>query len=162
MLVVGQSLAAVVVAAGAFAASVGEVEVRRPVDGFVVEHVPAGAGALESDFEFEWGDVAFTERVWERQLEGGGYRVDLTVAVLRGERLSDLGATREFLTEYHERDPAGWRVEPFQHGARPGGIAEDLAFWQVEPGVAVSVRVDPDRFGVEDVRETALGVRPVE
>ncbi|MFC7329936.1 hypothetical protein [Marinactinospora rubrisoli] len=157
-----QSLAAVMVAAGAVVASPGEVEVREPLDGFVIEHVPAGAGTLESDFRFEWGDVAFTERVWERQLESGGYRVDLTVAVLRGERLSDVAATQDFLAEYHEREPGAWRVQPFRHGAHDGGIADDLAFWQVRPGVAVSVRVDPERFGVEDVRETALGVRPAE
>ncbi|GAA3753655.1 hypothetical protein HDA32_004436 [Spinactinospora alkalitolerans] len=131
------------------------------LDGFAIGHVPSGAGDAVSDFDYEWGRVAFSSRVWERRVDGG-YRVDLTVAVLRGERLRDLDALREFLAEYHERDPDAWALEPFRHGEHRGHITDGQAFWLVEPGLAVSVRLDAGRFGRGELTRTALGVRRVE
>lgn len=128
------------------------------VDGFVVEHVPPGTGARVGTHEFEWEDVAFTSQVWERGPDAeGGYAVDLTVKVLRGARLSDAEATRAFLAEYHEQDPAGW--VPFDHHGRPGAQREGAVFWWERPGVALEVSLDVGRFGEAELLTTALGVR---
>ncbi|SKA19296.1 hypothetical protein SAMN02745673_02971 [Marinactinospora thermotolerans DSM 45154] len=130
------------------------------VDGFAVNHLPSGIGSSVSDFSYEWGGVAFSSRVWERDLGEEGHRVDLSVAVLRGERLRDLAGLRDFLAEYHERDLATWRLTPFSHGSDPGLITEGQAFWSVAPGLAVSVRLDPARFDLPELTATALGVVP--
>jgi hypothetical protein len=129
-----------------------------PLDGFVIGHVPDGVGPSVSDFAYEWADAAFTSRVWERQVDGG-HQVDLQVIVLRGERLTDVAALRDFLTAYHERDPERWELAEFRHGEDPGFIAEGEAFWLARPGVGVDVRLRADRFGEHDLRATALGVR---
>ncbi len=131
------------------------------VDGFVVEHVPPETGARVGTHEFEWEDVAFTSQVWERGPDAeGGYAVDLTVKVLRGPRLADAEATREFLAEYHEQDAAGWA--PFEHRGRPGARRDGAVFWWEEPGVAVEVSLDVGRFGEDELLATALGVRPAD
>ncbi|MFI9640039.1 hypothetical protein ACIG87_08220 [Micromonospora sp. NPDC051925] len=118
------------------------------LDGFHVGRVPDGAGELVSDFASEWEDVNFASRVWERAVEDG-YRVDLRVHVLRGERLTGLTELRDFLAEYHERDPDGWPLTEFGHGEGVGFVGEGEAFWLVRPGVAVDVLVDVERFGGE-------------
>ncbi|WP_285758910.1 hypothetical protein [Nocardiopsis ansamitocini] len=129
------------------------------LDGFTIGWVPAGVGTQVSDFSYEWEEVAFSSRVWERELDNGdGFQVDLTVAVLRGDRLVDQAALLAFLSEYHEQDPNTWDVAPFSHGDLLGGIAPDHAFWLVEPGLAVSVRLAPERFGADDLTATARGV----
>lgn len=130
------------------------------MDGFVVGHVPADVGAMVSDFQYEWEGVAFTSRVWEREV-ADGYRVDLQLLVLRGDRLADLPAVRDFLATYHERDPDRWELREFRHGDHPGLIGETEAFWLVEPGVAAEVRDPSRRYGAAELRATALGVRPV-
>ncbi|MGV9309218.1 hypothetical protein ACWDLG_38105 [Nonomuraea sp. NPDC003727] len=113
-----------------------------PLDGFEIGHVPRGVGDRVSDFSYEWEDVRFAARVWERRLDDGGFRVDLRVLVLRGERLSTPRALRGFLSEYLEGD------------------LRDTAHRLVEPGVAVVVRIDGARFGREELRATATGIRP--
>ena len=131
--------------------------------GFTVGYLPAGVGGQVTDFHTEWGGVVSASRVWERQLpDDGGYRVDLKVNVLRGDRLADLPAARAFLAEYHEQDPAEWDLCPFQHGDAPGQRTEGLVFWLVEPGLVVEVRLDPARFAEADLTATAMGVRRVE
>lgn len=130
------------------------------VDGFVIGYLPPGIGGQMSDFSTEWGEVAFASRVWERRTDDGGYRVDLKVNIMRGERLPDLGALRDFLAEYHEVDPERWDLDRFEHGRHPGLRTRGFAFWLVEPGVAVSVRLDADRFGDDELTRTALGVEP--
>ncbi|MGN9775704.1 hypothetical protein ACTMS0_07985 [Micromonospora sp. H33] len=129
------------------------------LDGFHIGHVPAGVGAEVSDFASEWEDVRVASRVWERQVPDG-HRVDLRVHVLRGERLTDLAALRDFLAEYQERDPASWTPADFAHGTSPGAVADDQAFWLAEPGVAVTVLVDPERVDRGQLVATALAVRP--
>ncbi|MGW4468249.1 hypothetical protein ACWENQ_01110 [Nonomuraea sp. NPDC004354] len=62
--------------------------------------------------------------------------------VLRGERLSTPRALRGFLSEYLEGD------------------FRDTAHRLVEPGVAVVVRIDGARFGQDELRATAAGIRP--
>jgi hypothetical protein len=113
------------------------------LDGFRIGQVPAGVGDEVSDFATEWGDVRFASRVWERQVPDG-HRVDLRVHVLRGDRLVDLTALRDFLGEYHER--AAWHLEEFPHGDSVGLHDGTQAFWLVEPGVAVNVLTLPE-FG---------------
>ncbi|NJP32365.1 hypothetical protein [Micromonospora thermarum] len=130
------------------------------LDGFHIGYVPVGVGSEVSDFASEWEDVRLATRVWERQVTDG-YRVDLRVHVLRGDRLTDLAALRDFLAEYQERDPASWAPTDFAHGTSPGGVTDDQAFWLVEPGVAVTVLVDPERVDRDQVVATALSIRPV-
>ncbi|MDT0302184.1 hypothetical protein [Streptomonospora wellingtoniae] len=130
--------------------------------GFTVGHLPEGVGGQVSDFHTEWGGVAFSSRVWERELPDGGYTVDLKVNVLRGERLGDLAAVRDFLSEYHERDMADGALRPFRHGEAAGHRIDGLVFWLVEPGLVVEVRLDPAHFGESALTATALGVHRVE
>ena len=49
------------------------------LDGFSIGHLPVAIDdrTSVSDFEYEWGDVAFSSRVWERPREGGGAEVVL-------------------------------------------------------------------------------------
>ncbi|MEU2610882.1 hypothetical protein ABZ570_04720 [Micromonospora sp. NPDC007271] len=127
------------------------------LDGFRIGHVPDGVGREVTDFATEWDEVTVATRVWERQVDGG-YRVDLRVHVLRGDRLNDLAALHDFLAEYHERDPAGWELADFAHPDGPGLISESEAFWLVGPGVAVDVLLDPERPDAQALRATATGV----
>jgi hypothetical protein len=127
------------------------------LDGFRIGYLPRRVGALVSDFATEWEDVRFATRVWERQVEDG-YRVDLRVHVLRGDRLTTLAELRDFLAEYHERDPAEWPLNEFRHGDAPGLIDDAEAFWLVEPGVAVDVLVDPEGFDAVALHAIALAV----
>src|SRR5690625_8035372 len=71
--------------------------------GFTIDHLPeqAHAPASPSDFVYEWGDVHFTSRVWEKRMEDGAARVILQAIVTRGEKLTDLEELRTFLAEYH-------------------------------------------------------------
>ncbi|MEV6708792.1 hypothetical protein [Micromonospora wenchangensis] len=127
------------------------------LDGFHVGRVPEDAGELVSDFASEWEDVNFATRVWERAVDDG-YRVDLRVHVLRGERLTTLVRLREFLAEYHERDSAEWPLAEFTRGGDVGLAGGGEAFWLVRPGLAVDVLVDLDRFDAETAIEVAGSV----
>lgn len=136
--------------------------VRRPLDGFLVGSVPAGVGELVTDFAFEWEEVEHRSRVWESGPDAeGGYHVDLIVDVLRGESLTSAKALRDYLTDYYERDPATWRLDPFKQHGQPGWHDDAVAFWLAAPGVGVAVKVDRERFGAGDLLRTAYGIRPV-
>jgi len=128
------------------------------VDGLHLSHLPAGTGTARFDTTYEWGGVTFTAHVWERAVDDG-YHVDLQVIVLRGHALTDLTALRDFLARYHERDPAQWVLTGFRHDDGAGLIGEAEAFWLVEPGIAVEVRIAPERFDLADLQATALGTR---
>jgi hypothetical protein len=119
------------------------VPVSGLLDGFTIGYVPAGIGTEVSDFASEWEDVAFSTRVWERQV-ADGHRVDLRVHVLRGGGLGTLDELREFLAGYHERDPEHWRPTEFRVGDVTGLVAAGEAFRLVEPGVAIDVLADPE------------------
>ncbi|ASU84614.1 hypothetical protein CDO52_19040 [Nocardiopsis gilva YIM 90087] len=129
------------------------------LDGFTIGYLPKGVGGEVADFDYEWGDVKFASRVWERQTAEGGYAVDLQVLVMRGGRLDSPDQLLDFLAEYHERDAATWELREFTNGRARGFISDAEAFWLPEPGVAVEVRADPARFGLEELRATALGIR---
>ncbi|REF36799.1 hypothetical protein [Thermasporomyces composti] len=132
------------------------------LDGFVVGWVPRGVGSLVTDFSYEWEDVAHRSRVWETGPDtNGAYRVDLTVAVLRGERLRDIDAVRDYLAEYLERDAEQWGLRPFRHLGRPGYHNDVETFWLAEPGVAVRVHVDGERFTEGQLMRTARSIRPM-
>lgn len=134
----------------------------QALDGFVIGWVPHGVGSLVTDFSYEWDDVAHRSRVWETGPDAdGAYRVDLTVTVLRGERLHDIEAVRDYLADYLEHDPERWPLRTFRHRGRPGYHNGVEAFWLAEPGVAVRVRVDDERFTERQLMRTTLGVRPV-
>ena len=129
------------------------------LDGFVIENLPDGIGT-PSDFEYEWEDVSFHSRVWETGPDSNGaYKVDLTVKTIRGDKITDLEALKDFLVEYEERDP-GWQLTPVKVGGYDGLFAGDEVFYFVEPGVAAEVTIDHDRFTDEDVLDTAAGFHP--
>jgi hypothetical protein len=122
---------------------------RRELDGMVVVDLPEDIGTQTADFDYEWDGVSFVQRVWESEMDGGGWRPDLQVMVLRGEQLRDLDALRMFMAEYHEKDE-DWILEPFEHGPWHGYASDREVFWLVEPGWAAEVR---DPFGNLDPGE---------
>ncbi|MFY1595142.1 hypothetical protein [Micromonospora sp. WMMD737] len=127
------------------------------LDGFHIRQVPGDIGTEVSDFASEWDDVRFATRVWERQTDDG-HQVDLRVHVMRGERLTDLAALRDFLTEYHERDPDDWPLIDFAHGESAGLRDGSQAFWLAEPGVAVNMVFATDLADGRQLLAVALGV----
>ncbi|PZG12124.1 hypothetical protein C1I95_26540 [Micromonospora craterilacus] len=129
------------------------------LDGFHIGYVPDGVGDEVSDFASEWEDVHFATRVWERQTPDG-YRADLRVHVLRGARLADLAGLRDFLTEYHERDPDEWQLTEFQHGDGSGMMSDAQAFWLAGPAVAVNVLIDPEQVDREALLAVARAIVP--
>ncbi|TQN30675.1 hypothetical protein FHX37_0557 [Haloactinospora alba] len=150
---------AVLVGAGSLLLTAAGRGAEGELGGFVIGHVPPAAGDDVSDFATVWGGVDFSSRVWEREVDDG-YRVDLKINVLRGERLSGVDELRDFLAEYHERDPEEWERASFHDGAYPGYRSARQAFWLVRPGVGVSVRLYSDRLDTTDLEATVAGVRP--
>lgn len=143
LVVLGAALVAAALcstAPGAAGASPGPPGAHSTLDGFTLGHLPDGLGPMVSDFDYEWDDVGFRTRVWERGPDAdGGYHVDLRAAVLRGDRLTDPEALREFLAEYLERDPQQWSLEPYRRGPYQGFVESGRIFFLVRPGVAVQV-----------------------
>ncbi|GHD33082.1 hypothetical protein GCM10007147_37350 [Nocardiopsis kunsanensis] len=128
------------------------------LDGFTIGHLPASTeGASTSDFTYEWGEVAFNSRVWEKRLEDGAARVVLQVLVMRGDRLADLDTTSAFLTEYHER-AADRALTEFDNAGAPGLHGNAEAFWVPETGVAVEVRDPFGLVGPDELMATARGI----
>lgn len=129
------------------------------LDNFAIDRLPAGVGEQVSDFSYEWEKVAFTSRVWESGPDDdGAYNVDASVKILRGDRLADLPALLDYLALYHERDAETWELAEFAHPDGTGYYGAGEAFWLVEPGVAVSVRVDTEQFSNPDLMLTVFGV----
>jgi hypothetical protein len=130
------------------------------LDGFVIENLPDGIGT-PSDFEYEWEDVSFHSRVWETGPDPeGAYKVDLTVKTIRGEKLTDLEALKDFLVEYEEKEPGSWQLTPVKVGGYDGLFSGDEVFYFIAPGVAAEVTIDHERFTDEDVLDTAAGFHP--
>lgn len=123
------------------------------IDGLAITRLPAGLGD-PSDFEFEWGGVRFTQRVWESEIEPGVWRVDLQVQAMRGARLSDKDAMRDFLIEYHEQDDQ-WATEPFGDSGFRG---EHEVAVLIEPRLAVEVRDPFGRRGPTEIESVAEGI----
>ncbi len=127
------------------------------IDGLALTYLPDGLGSA-SDFEFEWGGVAFMQRVWEAEVEPGVWRVDLQVQVMRGDRLADREALRGFWVEYHEKD-GDWSGEPFGDDGFAGPREVALL---IEPGLAAEVRDPFERRGMDEIERTARGLRLIE
>ncbi|MGH4024474.1 MAG: hypothetical protein ACRDRV_07795 [Pseudonocardiaceae bacterium] len=132
------------------------------LDGFTLGHLPDGLGPMVSDFDYEWDDVSFRTRVWERGPDpAGSYHVDLRAAVLRGERLTDPDALRGFLAEYLERDPEQWELQRYDRDAYHGFADSGRVFFLVRPGVAVQVATEEGSVvSREELVATADGVEP--
>jgi hypothetical protein len=128
------------------------------LDGFTITHVPAGVGTA-SDFEYEWEEVSFHSRVWETTT-GDATAVDLSLKTIRGDRIADVEALREFLTEYHEKDPATWELTAAQVGSYGGYVTDGHVFYFVEPGLAAELTIDRSRFPQEELLATAEGFHP--
>ncbi|MEO3863782.1 hypothetical protein [Acrocarpospora sp. B8E8] len=137
----------------------GPVRDGGKLDGFTIGWIPAGVGAQVSDFPYEWEDVSFVSRVWEHEVDGVS-QVDLKIAVMRGPRLATLADLRAFLAEYHEYDPAAWRLDEFQNGGHRGFINASEAFWLSSAGVGVSVRIPSGGVTREELYRTAASIRP--
>ncbi|WP_155337456.1 hypothetical protein [Acrocarpospora corrugata] len=126
------------------------------LDGFVIERVPVDGQV--SDFRYEWEDVRFVSRVWEREIDGAT-QVDLKIAILRGARLKTPAALRAFLREYYERDPGTWHLEEFRNGPWRGYVNDSEAFWLVSEGVAITIRTPSGVVTPQEIRKTALSIR---
>ena len=128
------------------------------LDGFTITHLPGNLGS-PSDFEYEWEDVTFHSRVWETTT-GDATAVDLTLKTIRGDRIADLDTLRDFLTEYHEKDPATWDITPAEIGTYGGYVVDGQAFYFVEPGLAAEATINRGRYPQEALLATAEGFRP--
>jgi len=126
------------------------------LDGLTIGHLPDRLGP-SSDFEFEWGEVKFVQRVWESEIEPGHWRVDLQIQSLRGTALADADALRDFLIEYHERGDE-WKPEPF---GDDGLASEREVARLLAPSMAVEVRDPFNRQGIEAVKAVAVAITAV-
>lgn len=131
---------------------------RQVLDGFVLGRLPPGLGSRVTDPAYEWGDVAFRDRVWERGPDvSGGYHVDMTAEVLRGARLSDPSALRAFLADYLERSAETW--SPRRSRDRPGFAGVNDVFVLDRPGVAIYARLERPGADRSDLLRFMDGVR---
>jgi hypothetical protein len=128
------------------------------LDGFTITHLPDGLGT-PSDFEYEWEEVTFHSRVWETTT-GDATTVDLSLKTIRGDRLADVESLRDFLTEYHEKDPATWDLTPARLGSYGGYTTDGQAFYFISPGLAAELTIDRTRFPQEALLATAEGFHP--
>jgi hypothetical protein len=136
-------------------------ESATTLDGFTLGHLPDGLGPLVSDFDYEWGDVAFRTRVWERGPDAdGNFSVDLQIGVLRGDRLTDPVALRDFLAEYLEHDPQDWPLERYDRDGYHGFVAPGRVFFLVQPGVAVQASAPDSTVTQDELLATANGIEP--
>lgn len=150
-------------AAGQPDRAAGPSAAQDTLDGFRFGYLPEQLGPTASDFDYEWDDVGFRTRVWERGPDAeGAHHVDLRAAVLRGDRLTDPEALREFLAGYLERDPRHWALQPYQRDSYHGYRTADRVFFLARPGVAVQVAADEGSVvGPETLIATADGIEPV-
>lgn len=131
------------------------------IDGFAFTDLPASLGERVSEHHYTFDGVEFRNLVWESRGQSG-YRVDLNAHVLRGERLTDLPALREYLTGYLERDPDGWSLTTTEVGGHPAFAGDRDVFWLVEPGVGIWLSTQPGRLEPADLLAVAAGTVPVD
>ena len=62
----------------------------------------------------------------------------------------------DFLTEYHEKDPATWELTAAQVGSYGGYVTDGHVFYFVEPGVAAELTIDRSRFPQEALLEPEI------
>lgn len=122
------------------AASPDSAAAAATLDGFRLAQLPDGLGPMVSDFDYDWDDVGFRTRVWERGPDAdGAYHVDLRVGVLRSGRFTDPEAVRDFLAVYLERDPRQWALDDYRREPYRGFTEAGRVFFLAGPGVAVQV-----------------------
>lgn len=142
--------------AGAATAVASVPPVPPVIDSMTINHLPSGLGT-SSDFAYEFDDVRFVSRDWESRTDEG-WRVDLSIDVLRGDRLSTPAALHDWVIAYEERPPA----EAVYHRTTVRGHAAwrcaDEVFWLVRPGVAMVVRLDTSRWSQHELTRTARGI----
>jgi len=132
----------------------------QELDGFRLGRLPHRIGSLVTDFASEWEGTEFTTRVWESGPDAdGGYRVDLQVVIMRNPAFTDPAAVKAFLTDWLERDPAGWPTVGFDHPDGPGFSDADEFVWLAEPGTAVRVAGYGESVGPRELHRTACAVR---
>ena len=156
-------LLAIALGAGMGVAVAAEPAAGRPrpvptVDGVRLPYLPPGLGT-STDFDYEYDDVAFGARVWESGSDADGWRVDLDVDVMRGERLRSPRALHDWFIPYEDR-PAG---EVNYHRVRirghVGWLTRDEVFWLVRPGLAIAMTVDGARFSTHQLLRAARAAR---
>jgi hypothetical protein len=125
--------------------------------GVELTYLPTGLGS-STDFEYEDYDVTFTARVWESGSDADGWHVDLHVIVMRGDRLSDAVALHDWFIAYEDRPADETQYRPVRIHGQPGWLTADQVFWLVQPGLAVSVRIDRSRWSLDELVRTAWGV----
>lgn len=127
------------------------------VGGAHVRYLPDGLG-VPSDFSYEFDDVAFVSRDWESRHDGG-WRVDLSIDVLRGSPLADPETTHDWVVAYEERPPANAVYHRVRVNGHPGWRSSDEVFWFARRGVAVVVRLDTARWSQHTLTRIADGIR---
>ncbi|SHG80153.1 hypothetical protein SAMN05443575_2812 [Jatrophihabitans endophyticus] len=132
---------------------------RPALDGLRIGYLPAGVGA-STDFAYDYDDVGFVSRVWESRTTTG-WRFDLTVDVLRGDRLSTPRRLHDWLVDYQDRPAGEARYVPTHVHGRPGWVSGDEVFWLVRPGLAVLVRLDTARWPHRELLRVARAVNDV-
>ena len=128
------------------------------LDGVQLRYLPPGLGT-STDFEYEYDDVAFVARVWESGSDAAGWRVDLDVEVLRGDRLSRAQELHDWFIAYEARPASEVGYRPVRIGGRPGWVTRDEVFWLVRPGLAMAVSVDAARYSQPQLLRTARQAR---
>lgn len=150
---------AVLAAPGAGAAAAPSARRGAWLDGVQLRYLPPGLGT-STDFEYEYDDVAFVARVWESGSDATGWRVDLDVDVMRGDRLTGARALRDWFIPYEDRPAGAVHYRPVRiHGHR-GWATADEVFWLVRPGVAIAMTVDRSRIPTRQLLRAARAARP--
>ena len=139
VLAVGVSGVLVAPAPGAAAAA------AETLDGLQLRHLPTGLGA-STDFEYEFDDVSFVARVWESGSDDAGWRVDLDVDVMRGERLTNAQALHDWFIAYEERPASEVHYRAVRIHGHPGWVTRDEVLCLVRPGFALAMTIDASRW----------------
>lgn len=121
-------------------------------------YLPDDLATDHSDFEFTWGDVNFVQRVWERETERG-HRVQMQVALMSSDQLSDIESLISFLADYHEKSLEDWKLEEFTHPDGPGRSGDRRVFWLVSPGLAIQVRDPFAEVGEDELAQVGRQLR---
>lgn len=150
-------LLAISVGAAAVLAGPAGSAAASDLGGLELSYLPAGLGS-SSDFAYQDYGVTFTARVWESGSDADGWHVDLHVIVMRGDRLSDATALHDWFIAYEGRPVEESQYRPMRIHGQPCWMSADQVFWLVQPGLAVSVRIDRSRWSLDDLLRTAWGV----
>ncbi|WP_163506919.1 hypothetical protein [Fodinicola acaciae] len=143
------------------ATSMGNPATASPVtvDGYAVGYLPHGISRPPSAFAYEWENVVFHSLVWESGDDEHGWKVDMSVAILRGSRLTSPAALNAFWTKYTAGDAEPWRPVPVRVHGKPGFRSGSRIVWLDQAGIAPTVSIDISRFSADELMPTAQGIR---